>query len=140
MKLYVEMFGGFFIKILVLKYLKEVYFKGRFWIKVDVCDLKVVLQELIRGIWNGDVDMVDGKVVVFYKEYVDRKVVMNGIIDQFQQNVAKMIDLLKEDIIFLVVGFEEVERDYRKKFDSFFILQQILMFFCWERVEYNILL
>lgn len=56
--------------------------------------------------------MVDGKEVVFYKEYVDRKVVMNGIIDQFQQNVAKMIDLLKEDIIFLVVGFEEVERDY----------------------------
>lgn len=78
------MFGGFFIKISALKHLKEAHPKGQFWIKVDACDLKAALQESTRGIWNGDVDMVDGKVAALHKEYVDRKAVMNGTIDQLQ--------------------------------------------------------
>ena len=130
----------FLIKIAAIKHLKEAHPKGRFWIKVDACDLKAALQESTRGIWNGDVDMVDGKVAALHKEYMDRKALMNGTIDQLLQNVAKMVDLLKEDIIFLAAGLEESEREYRKKFDSPSTPQQILMSLCWERVEYNTLL
>ena len=79
---------------------------------MDACDLKAALQELTRGIWNGHVDMVDEKVAALHKEYADRKALMNGTIDQLLQKVAKMLDLLKEDIIFLAAGLEEAERDY----------------------------
>ena len=85
---------------------------------MDACDLKAALQESTRGIWNGDVDMVDGKVAALHKEYMDRKALMNGAIDKPLQNVVKMVDLLKEDIVFLAAGLEEAEREYRKKFDS----------------------
>ena len=81
---------------------------------MDACDPKAALQESTHGIWNGDVDMVDGKVAALHKEYMDRKALMNGTIDQLLQNVAKMVDLLKKDIIFLATGLEEAERDYQK--------------------------
>ena len=111
-------FCYFSINIAALKHLKEAHPEGRFWIKVDACDLKAALQESTRGIWNGDVDMVDGKVAALHKEYMDRKALMNGAIDKLLQNVVKMVDLLKEDIVFLAAGLEEAEREYRKKFDS----------------------
>ena len=43
---------------------------------------------------------------------------MNDAIDKLLQNVVKMVDLLKEYIVFLAAGLEEAEREYRKKFDS----------------------
>ena len=133
-------FCYFSIKIAALKHLKEAHPEGRFWIKVDACDLKAALQESTRGIWNGDVDMVDGKVAALHKEYMHRKALMNDAIDKLLQNVVKMVDLLKEDIVFLAAGLEEAEREYRKKFDSPSTPQQILMSLCWERVEFNTLL
>jgi len=81
----------------------------RFWIKVDAGDLKAALQESTSGIWNGDVDMVDGKVAALHKEYMDRKALMNGTIDQLQQNVVKIVDFLKQDITFLASGLEKLK-------------------------------
>ena len=107
---------------------------------MDACDLKAALQESTCGIWTGDVDMVDGKVAALHKEYTDRKALMNDTIDKLLQNVVKIVDLLKEDTVFLAAGLEEAERDYQKKFDSPSTPQQILMSLCWERVEYNTLL
>ena len=105
-------FCYFSIKIAALKHLKEAHPEGRFWIKVDACDLKAALQESTRGIWNGDVDMVDGKVAALHEEYMDRKALMNDAIDKLLQNVVKMVDLLKEDIAFLAADLEEAEREY----------------------------
>lgn len=109
---------------------------------MDACDLKAALQESTRGIWNGDVDMVDGRVAALHKEYVDRKALMNTNIgrDQLRQNVVKMVDLLKEDVGFLADGLEKADSDYRKRFDNPSTPQQILMALCWERVEFNTLL
>ena len=107
-----------FNKIAALKHLKEAHPKDRFWIKVEACDLKAALHESMRGIWNGDADMVDGKLAALHKECVDRKALMNVTSNQLLQNVVKMVDLLREDIIFLAAGFEKAERDFRKKFDS----------------------
>ena len=109
---------------------------------MDACDLKAALQESTRGIWNGDVDMVGGRVAALHKEYVDRKALMNTNIsrDQLLQNVVKMVDLLKEDVVFLADGLEKAASDYRKRFDNPSTPQHILMALCWERVEFNTLL
>ena len=42
------------IQIEALSQLKKTFPQGRFWIKADATDLKVCLQESVRGVWNGD--------------------------------------------------------------------------------------
>ena len=122
--------------------MKESHPKGRFWIKVDASDLKSALQESTRGIWNGDVDMLDRRVAALHKQYVERKVLMNTNIgrDQLLLNVMKMVDLLKEDVGFLADGLEKADSNYRKRFNNSSTPQQILMSLCWECVEFNTLL
>ena len=34
---------------------------GRWWIKVDACDVRKGLRESMRGIWDGDEDLEDGE-------------------------------------------------------------------------------
>lgn len=42
--------------------LKEANPKGRFWLKLDATDLKEAIMESVKGVWNGDVDLGDGKL------------------------------------------------------------------------------
>lgn len=56
--------------------------------------------------------MVDGIVAALHKEYMDRKALMNDTIDQLLPNVVKMVDLLKEDIVFLAAGLKDAEKDW----------------------------
>jgi len=46
--------------------------KGRFWIKADGTDVKAALQESLGREWNGDVDLLDGKLQDIRREYEGR--------------------------------------------------------------------
>ena len=61
---------------------------GRFWIKVDAFDVKACLQESVKGVWNGDVDLGDNRIGLLRQEYDQRR------------SVCKTKDL-KEDIVCL---------------------------------------
>lgn len=50
------------IQVVALKQLKKSNPKGRFWIKADTFDVNAALQESVKGIWNGDTDLGDGKL------------------------------------------------------------------------------
>lgn len=41
---------------------KKAHQNGRFWLKVDACDIKVALQEFVKGKWDGAIDLGDGKL------------------------------------------------------------------------------
>ena len=43
-----------FLQVEALSQLKRAFPDGRFWIKADATDLKICLQESVRGQWNGD--------------------------------------------------------------------------------------
>ena len=59
-------------QVTALKHLKEAHPEGRFWLKADACDIKSVLQQSVRGEWNGDCDLGDGKLQSLRKEYEER--------------------------------------------------------------------
>lgn len=42
---------------------------GRFWLKLDGTDVKECLQESVKKVWNGDVDLGDGKLQLLRSEY-----------------------------------------------------------------------
>ena len=58
--------------VTALKQLEEAHPHGRFWLKADACDVKSVLQHSVRGQWNGDCDLFDGKLQSLRREYEDR--------------------------------------------------------------------
>ena len=49
--------------------LKEANPSGRFWLKLDATDIKEALMESMKGVWNGDVDLGDGKLQELRVEY-----------------------------------------------------------------------
>ncbi len=46
--------------------------KARWWIKADGVDLLCSLEESVRGDWNGDIDLDDGKLQLLRSEYTAR--------------------------------------------------------------------
>jgi hypothetical protein len=53
--------------------LNEAHPKGRFWLKVDACDVKAALQESVNGEWNGDIDLGDDSLNGLRKDYIRRQ-------------------------------------------------------------------
>jgi len=45
---------------------------GRFWLKRDATDLKEALMESLLGVWNGDVNLGDGKLEELRRKYDQR--------------------------------------------------------------------
>ena len=129
-----------------LKQLKEAHPKGRFWIKGDGCDVKPALQESVRGVWNGDIDLGDGKLAALRGEY-DGRQEMFGVVcragttrEIMEESVGRIIDQLALDAKFLSNGLKIADEDYHKKFESTNVSKKVLMELCWERVEYSTLL
>ena len=56
-----------------MKHLKESHPNGRFWLKVDACDIKPALMESVKGEWNGDIDLGDEQLNNMRKEYILRQ-------------------------------------------------------------------
>ena len=52
--------------------MKDAYPTGRFWIKGDGCDVKPALQQSVKGLWNRDADLRDGKLEELRTDYEER--------------------------------------------------------------------
>lgn len=52
--------------------LKEANPSGRFWLKLDATDINEALMESMKSVWNGDVDLGDGKLQELREEYDNR--------------------------------------------------------------------
>ena len=125
--------------------LKDANPKGRFWLKADACDLKAVLQHSMRGEWNGDCDLGDGKLKVLRDQYLARVDCLDVSKLQINQNIlqrqiSRAIDQLECDLEFLEEGLENAQTDYQTKFDAPNSSKATLMNLCWETVEFNTLL
>lgn len=86
---------------------------ARWWIKADGVDLLCSLEESVRGDWNGDVDLDDGKLQLLRSEYIARI-----------EDVPKMNEPLTskhvEDIIHLVEN--DLEHVHRCKVNVVYII------------------
>ena len=136
---------NFPLQIEALKQLKESNPDGRFWIKVDAFDIKAALQESVKGVWNGDVDMGDGKLESLRVDYERRKSLCKGNDLKgdgvfLELRLKQVIDALQEDVKFLSDGLVAAEQGYEKRFNAPNTSEHLLKTLCWERVEFNTLL
>ncbi|KAK3748348.1 hypothetical protein QZH41_000090 [Actinostola sp. cb2023] len=125
--------------------LKEFNPKGRFWVKADAFDLKVALQESVKGLWNGDVDLGDGKLEELRREYDNRREdckikESDGNRMALEKKLRQQCDNLQLDIKFLSSGLVLAEQQYQKKFNAPNSSEKLLKTLCWERVEFSTLL
>ena len=79
--------------------------------------------ESLSGVWNGDVDLGNGKLEELRREYDQRVALLSNIAridnrDGLQLELQKCIDSLEDDISFLDDGFHLAVEDYRKKFEN----------------------
>lgn len=125
--------------------LKKANPEGRFWLKLDATDLKEALMESVSGVWNGDVDLGDGKLQELRRVY-DGRVSLAGSLTVVQTRhgleveLRKVIDSLADDIPFLDEGFKLAVEDYRKKFDNRSTPEEKLKSANWNIVEFQTLL
>ena len=61
------------------EYLKKANPNGRFWIQLNATDLKEALMESMKGAWNGDGDIGDGKLQGSRREYDGRVNLVPGL-------------------------------------------------------------
>ena len=136
-------FIGFQVE--AIKELKKAHPNGRFWLKVDACDIKVALQESVKGKWDGDIDLGDGKLQEMWAEYDARRTeacIKDTVVtrDSLELKICNTVDALKTDQEFLADGLKKADSAFQKKFNSPNASQAMLKALCWERVEYNTLL
>lgn len=61
--------------------LRESNSDGRFWLKLDATDLKEGLMKSFKGVWNGDVDLGDGKLQELRMVYEGRVTLVTALPD-----------------------------------------------------------
>ena len=118
---------------------------GRFWIKIDGCDINPALQESVKGVWNGDCDLGNDKLQQLREAYDKRRELCSCKCLQedrvlLQERLTTIIDHLEQDTVFLSDGLIGAEKEYQKKFNAPNSSEAILKRLCWERVEFNTLL
>ena len=118
---------------------------GHFWMKLDGTDVKECLMESVKSIWNGDVDLGDGKLKELRSEYetrVESFNVMQKTRERGELEVAlrKQLDQLQADRDFLVSGLTNAVEEYRKKYNNNNTSEQALKNSNWEVVEHQTLL
>ena len=101
--------------------------------------------ESFSGVWNGDVDLGDGKLEELRREY-DQRVVLAGSVVRSENRgglelqLRKCVDSLEDDISFLDDGFQLAVEDYRKKFENRSTPEETLKNANWNVVEFQTLL
>ena len=128
-----------------LEALKSANPDGRFWLKLDGTDVKACLMESVKGVWNGDVDLGDGKLQQLRSEYENRLQVFKALSKAESRNVLEdtlrsRLDELNADKNFLLNGLGVAIEDYRKKFNSNSTSEEALKNANWEVVEYQTLI
>lgn len=121
--------------------------KGRYWIKGDGTDVKPALQESVRRVWNGDVDLLDGKLESLRREYEERIsgcqtiTTSNNISrEELVTALAALVDALEEDVKFLDAGLQEAVEAFRVKFNNSSTSVETLKGLNWNIVEFQTLL
>ena len=108
--------------------------------------MKAALQESVLGVWNGDVNLVDGKLEELRKEYDVQREILGVIcredveLEVIEGKLRMLIDILHQDTDFLSKGLKSADDNYRKKYDCPNTSKSVLMDLCWERVEFSTLL
>lgn len=125
--------------------LKEVNPEGRFWLKLDATDMKEALMESMRGVWNGDVDLGDGKSKELRDMYDDRVSLVGGLAccescEELKSRLRLWIGQLAEDVLFLESGFQDAVKEYKKKFNCVTTPEETLKNANWNVVEFQTLL
>lgn len=131
----------FFLKVSALDQLKQT--NGRFWIKIDGTDIKTALMESARRVWNGDVDMNDGELKKLREQYenhlTDVDKFSKSDCQDLQINGTKLINMFKNDIPYLMNGFQKARAVYHEKFQKQ-VPNKTLKELNWDIVEHNTLL
>ena len=119
-----------------LEQLQEAHPKGRYWIKLDACDLKPALQQSRCGEWNGDVDLGEGRLQQLRQSYDQRCSLLTSCCglsmrDDLQAAMRSIIADLEEDTAFLGGGLVKADEEYKKKLDNPSSSKSMLMALCW---------
>ena len=101
--------------------------------------------ESMKGVWNGDVDLGDGKLKELRKEYDDRVHQVGSFASleshvELETGLRHRIDHLDGDVVFLESGFKEAVEVYRKKFTNPSTAEETLKNANWNVVEFQTLL
>lgn len=125
--------------------LKEANPSGRFWLKLDATDLKEALMESMKGVWNGDVDLGDGKLQELRGKYDGRVNLVTGLAScvrwtDLELELRSWLDQLHEDVLFLDDGFKEAVEQYCKKFSNPSTAEEALKSANWNVIEFQSLL
>ena len=125
--------------------LKEVNPDGRYWLKLDATDVKEALMESMKGVWNGDEDLGNGKVQELRRQYDERVTLVAGLPscangDDLELGLRTCLDQLGEDILFLDDGFKNAVEQYRKKYTNPSTAEEALKSSNWNVIEFQTLL
>jgi len=91
----------------------------------------------MKGKWNGDEDLCDGKAQQLREEYDKRIELVHHHPSECTKDIVKGF---KEDALFLLAGLEKAQRKYKEKFNSKNAKEETLKNLSWEVIEYNTLL
>ncbi len=113
--------------------LKESNPDGRFWLKLDGTDIKAALQESVRGEWNGDPDLLDGRLQQLRSSYTARVDGMDASFDTLRHQFL-------EDKSYLLGRLKEAGDTLKKRWDDPTTSDEKLKELNWEVVEITNLL
>ncbi|XP_063448946.1 uncharacterized protein LOC134728306 isoform X2 [Mytilus trossulus] len=132
------------IQIPAIKLLTEVNPEGQYWLKLDGTDLKDSLQHSVKDVWNGDVNLNDGKLDTLREQYESRLNWMNSIHTLNNANLETGVQQLKieleYDCQFLEKGFQSACNTLQTKVKVKTTNAETLKSLNWEVVEFNQLL
>ncbi|XP_019628684.1 PREDICTED: receptor-interacting serine/threonine-protein kinase 3-like [Branchiostoma belcheri] len=128
-----------------LKDLKHANPKGRYWIKIDGTDIKPALQESMKGQWNGDIDLRDGKLAELRKECDQRLELVNNLEvnkerASLEEKIKTLVNTFHDDSHFLEQALTEAVNVYTKKMQVPTTPQEKLKELNWDVVETSHLL
>ena len=83
----------------------RVHPSARWWVKADGCDIVSGLEESLRNVWHGDVDLGTGELQVMYQKYLDRlkRIQSSSVQDMLYVLLQEKVDLV-EDLQFVSQG------------------------------------
>ena len=101
--------------------------------------------ESMKGVWNGDVDIGDGKLQELRREYDDRVNLVAGLPScvsrgDLEVRLRSWMDKLDSDVKFLDEGFHKAVEEYRKKYTNPSTADESLKSANWNVVEFQTLL
>lgn len=101
--------------------------------------------ELVKGVWNGDVDLGDGKLQELKEKYESSLNQLSRLSSynttrELALGLQQWVDGLKEDVVFLDSGYKEAVAVYTKKYNTPSTADETLKNANSDVVEYQTLL